>query len=67
LPRCLIMMLLMSAVIHLLGASWLAVHVGPGRALGAGVLPFVPGDLLKAATAAVAVRATEGARSLLRR
>lgn len=41
------------AIIHALGFSWLATLAGPGTALGAGVLPFLPGDVVKAALLAV--------------
>lgn len=43
-----------SAVIYVLGVPWLAAVVGygPSEALAAGLLPFVPGDLLKAVLAA---------------
>lgn len=51
------------AVIYALGATWLAALAGlsPGAALAAGVLPFVPFDLIKvglAALVAVAVAPT---------
>jgi biotin transport system substrate-specific component len=39
------------AMIHLGGAAWLALVVGGDAALRAGVLPFLPGDLLKVALA----------------
>ena len=43
------------AVIYALGATWLAVLAGlsPGAALAAGVLPFVPFDLVKVGLAAL--------------
>ena len=45
-------MLLGSLVVFALGAGWLAHFVGPSRALTGGVLPFLPGDVLKALLAA---------------
>jgi len=45
-------MLLGSLVVFALGAGWLAHFVGPGRAVTAGVLPFLPGDAVKALAAA---------------
>ena len=43
------------AVIYALGATWLAVQSGltPGAALAAGVLPFVPFDVVKVVLAAL--------------
>lgn len=52
-------MLLASAVIFLLGALWLARFVGGlGPAVVQGVLPFLPGDLVKASLAAGLLPAT---------
>lgn len=45
-------MLLGSAVIYLFGATWLATIIGTEKALQFGVIPFIYGDLLKAALAA---------------
>ena len=45
-------MLLGSLVVFLGGAGWLAHFVGAARALPLGVLPFLPGDLVKAFLAA---------------
>lgn len=54
------------ATIHLGGASWLAVGVGPEAALRIGVIPFLAGDLLKVALAALLAHRLEGrARRLL--
>jgi biotin transport system substrate-specific component len=39
-------------VIYLCGASWLAGFIGFGKAMAAGVLPFLYGDALKLAVAA---------------
>lgn len=55
--RIFLAMLAGSAVIYLVGAGWLAAFVGMEKALAAGVLPFVPGDILKAALAAAALPA----------
>jgi len=51
-PTMLAAMLLGSLVVFVLGAGWLAHFVGPSRALAAGVLPFLPGDVVKALLAA---------------
>lgn len=45
-------MLAGSAVIYVLGVSWLAVFIGAAKAVKFGVMPFLYGDLLKAAIAA---------------
>ena len=45
-------MLLGSAVIYLCGATWLASFIGSEKAIKFGVMPFLYGDLLKAALAA---------------
>lgn len=52
--------------IYTLGVPWLALFVGLdlGKALAAGVVPFILGDLLKMA---VAIGAVRGGRSLLAR
>ena len=50
-------MLLGSAVILLVGAGWLARFLPLPQALAAGAWPFVPGDLLKAVAAALALPA----------
>lgn len=41
------------AVIYLFGVAWLALFTGPQGALTAGLLPFLPGDVVKAAIAAL--------------
>lgn len=48
-------MLVGNGVIYLCGVPWLAHFVGGGRALELGLLPFVPGDLIKLALAASAL------------
>lgn len=45
-------MLLGNAVIYLCGLPWLAHWIGSSRVLTAGLLPFIPGDLMKVAVAA---------------
>jgi biotin transport system substrate-specific component len=47
-------MLLASAVIFAAGLAWLARFLPADRVLAAGLLPFVPGDLIKSALAALA-------------
>lgn len=51
--RVLVVFLAAGAAVYLLGVPWLAQFVGPERALAAGLLPFLPGDLVKTAAAAV--------------
>lgn len=50
--RALAAMAVGSAVIFAVGAWWLARFVGAGAAIAKGVLPFLPGDALKAVLAA---------------
>ena len=45
-------MLLGSAVIYLCGVTWLSTFIGLEKAIQFGVLPFIYGDILKAALAA---------------
>jgi biotin transport system substrate-specific component len=45
-----------SIVIYAVGATWLAAIVGADQALSLGVLPFLPGDLCKAALAVLLIR-----------
>ena len=45
-------MLLGSVIVFALGAGWLAHFVGPAHAFTGGVLPFLPGDVVKALLAA---------------
>jgi len=47
-------MLLGSAVIFALGLALLSRFIPSGRLLAAGLLPFLPGDLIKATLAAIA-------------
>jgi len=47
-------MLLGSTVIFAAGLAWLARFVPAGQLLGAGLLPFLPGDVVKASLAALA-------------
>jgi biotin transport system substrate-specific component len=54
-PRALAAMLVASAAVFAFGVPWLAVSAGVGRALQAGLVPFLPGALLKAALAAAVV------------
>lgn len=59
----LLAMLIGSSVIFLLGALWLARFVPASQVAVSGVLPFLPGDLIKAALAALALPAAwRGAR-----
>ena len=45
-------MLLGSLIVFTMGAGWLAHFVGPTHAFTGGVLPFLPGDMIKALLAA---------------
>ena len=47
-----IAMVIGNTVIYICGASWLAGFIGFGKAMAAGVLPFLYGDALKLAVAA---------------
>ena len=47
-----IAMMIGNAVIYVVGASWLATFIGAEKALTAGRLPFLYGDVLKLAVAA---------------
>jgi len=50
-------LLIGNAVIYALGLPWLAFFVGWDKTLQLGLLPFLPGDLLKLVAASVAVKA----------
>jgi biotin transport system substrate-specific component len=50
--RALAAMAIGSLVIYALGAGWLSLFYGPLAAIEKGILPFLPGDALKAALAA---------------
>jgi biotin transport system substrate-specific component len=56
-PRAFAAMLFGNALCLALGGVWLAVMVGPEKALIAGVLPFVLGGILKSALGAAALKA----------
>jgi biotin transport system substrate-specific component len=51
---CFVGMLLGTAVCYLFGTVWLSyqANMSTGAALAAGVIPFIPGDLVKIAVAA---------------
>jgi biotin transport system substrate-specific component len=44
-------MVLGNAAIYLVGLPWLAMFVGPGQAVAQGLLPFIPGAIVKIALA----------------
>lgn len=46
-----------TVIIYALGAAWLAFFVGPTSAIAQGVLPFMPGDIIKLVLAAIALPA----------
>jgi biotin transport system substrate-specific component len=54
--RAFLGMLLSNAVCLLLGAAWLAVLIGPERAIVHGVMPFLVGALLKSALGAATLK-----------
>ncbi len=51
--------------VYALGVAWLALFVPAGKLLALGVLPFVPGDLVKIAIVAVAAQGLPWLRNLL--
>lgn len=59
-------MLMGLAVAYVLGGLWLARFVGAAKVLSVGVLPFLPGDLVKIALAAAACLALKGATRRVR-
>ncbi|MCS7178806.1 MAG: biotin transporter BioY [Anaerolineae bacterium] len=52
-PTAALAMLIGNLVIYLFGLPWLALFVGPEKSLVMGFWPFIPGDLLKLALAAL--------------
>ncbi|WP_395689415.1 biotin transporter BioY [Aestuariivirga sp.] len=52
-PRMFAAMLIGAAVLYVPGLIWLAVWIGPEKAIQLGLLPFLVGDAVKAAIAAV--------------
>lgn len=59
-------MLAGNAVIYALALPWLATFVGPDRVFMAGLVPFVPGDLIKIVLAAAALPAAWSLAAALR-
>lgn len=53
--RAALAMVVGEAAIYALGLPWLSVYVGPGAAVTLGLLPFIPGDILKLLLAAAAL------------
>ena len=47
-----VVMLVGMAMIYLVGVSWLAASVGVNTAIPLGLLPFIPGDMVKILVAA---------------
>lgn len=60
--RLLVALLIADAVIYAFGLPWLSVFVGWERVFWSGLLPFLPGDLLKAIAVAVIVAGVRGRR-----
>lgn len=52
-----IAMIIGNSMIYLCGLPWLSVYTGWDGALGAGLIPFIPGDLLKIVFAMTVLRA----------
>jgi len=52
--RVLAAFILGSATVYLFGVPWLALTIGPDRAIAAGLLPYIPGDLVKSVLGAAA-------------
>src|SRR5262249_31010161 len=55
LPTAIVAMLVGEVVIYALGLPWLARFVSVEKVLGAGLFPFIPGDLYKLVLAALTV------------
>lgn len=53
LPGTLLVLFAADALIFAVGFGWLAVLIGPAKAFLGGVVPFLPGDILKVALVAV--------------
>ncbi len=66
-PTTAIAMLMGTVLIFLPGVSWLAVYVGPERAIEAGLLPFLTGAAIKIALATALLPAGWRAMSRFRR
>ena len=52
----LLAMLAGNALCLLIGAAWLAILIGPAKAIAAGIVPFILGAMLKSALAAAALK-----------
>lgn len=65
--RAFVSMLAGNAAIYAVALPWLALFVGPDRVLESGLLPFIPGDLLKVALATAALPAAWSAVGRVRR
>jgi len=59
-PLALAAMLLGNALCLLVGAAWLASMVGMQKAVAVGVMPFVPGALLKSVLGAALLKVVDG-------
>ncbi len=55
-------LILGNVTIYLMGVSWLALGVGPEAAVSLGLLPFIPGDLVKVCCALILLRAANATR-----
>lgn len=53
--RAVVAMVVGEVIIYALGVSWLAHFVGPSQAIPLGLLPFLPGDVMKLLLAAALV------------
>lgn len=60
-------MMITQTVCLIMGAAWLATLIGPHNAIMSGVLPFIPGEVVKAALAVATLASWQSAKRYLGR